>query len=86
MRGIWLWMLERYPPGIIIVHALAYMTSVAVVQGLVSETIVFSYLREGLGILIFFMFPLILRIMDEHKDYESDCVLHPERVLQRGDT
>ena len=86
MRGIWLWMLERYPPGIILVHALAYMTSIAVVQGLLSDTIVFSYLRDGFGILVFFMFPLILRIMDEHKDYEADCVLHPDRVLQRGDT
>lgn len=86
MKGIWLWMLERYPPGIILVHALAYMTSIAVVQGLASDTIIFSYLRDGVGILVFFMFPLTLRIMDEHKDYEADCVLHPDRVLQRGET
>ena len=26
----------------------------------------------------------MLRIFDEHKDYELDCLNHPERVLQRG--
>jgi len=25
-----------------------------------------------------------LRVFDEHKDYEEDCVHHPDRVLQRG--
>jgi 4-hydroxybenzoate polyprenyltransferase len=26
----------------------------------------------------------MLRVFDEHKDYASDCVAHPGRVLQRG--
>ena len=86
MKGVWLWMLERYPPGIIVVHALAYLTSIAVAQALLSDSISFLYVRDGLGIVVFFLFPLILRIMDEHKDYETDCRLHPQRVLQRGDT
>jgi len=27
---------------------------------------------------------LVLRVFDEHKDYELDCMNHPQRVLQRG--
>src|SRR5579862_4353131 len=33
------------------------------------------------GLLIFFF---LLRAMDEYKDYEKDCVAHPERPLPRG--
>ena len=82
-------MLERYPPGIIILHGLVYLTAVAVSQYIQDpdiETIQWYYLRDGVGIYVFFLFPLILRIIDEHKDYEGDCLAHPDRVLQRGDT
>jgi hypothetical protein len=87
LSGVWAWLLERYPPGIIVIHALAYMTSISVSMFLFSsEGLTFSYTREGMGIAVFFMFPLILRIVDEHKDFEIDLSLHPNRVLQRGDT
>jgi 4-hydroxybenzoate polyprenyltransferase len=29
-------------------------------------------------------FFLMVRVVDEHKDYERDCAAHPGRVLQRG--
>ena len=82
-------MLERYPPGIILLHGLVYLTAVAVSQYIHDpsiDTVQWYVLRDGMGIYVFFLFPLILRIIDEHKDYEGDCIAHPERVLQRGDT
>ncbi len=36
------------------------------------------------GLAAFFCFLLMLRVFDEHKDYEIDCLNHPGRVLQRG--
>ncbi|RDI44937.1 hypothetical protein [Nocardia mexicana] len=36
------------------------------------------------GFAAFVAFYLMLRIMDEHKDFEHDNVHYPERVLQRG--
>ena len=89
IQGLWAWMLERYPPGIIILHGLVYLTTIAVSQYLYDpkiEAVTMYYLRDGLGIYVFFLFPMLLRIIDEHKDYERDCITHPERVLQRGDT
>ena len=87
LSGVWAWLMERYPPGIIVLHALAYMTCISVSMFLSSpDGLTYLYFREALGIIVFFMFPLILRIIDEHKDFETDLLLHPKRVLQRGDT
>ena len=75
LSGIWAWMLERYPPAIILLHGLVYLTAVAVSQYLhnpENDAIQWFYVRDGLGIYAFFLFPLVLRIMDEHKDYEGD--------------
>lgn len=37
-----------------------------------------------LGSLMILFFLVELRIMDEYKDYQKDCVAHPERPLPRG--
>jgi 4-hydroxybenzoate polyprenyltransferase len=42
---------------------------------------VFSLAWVFLGLLLFFF---LLRSMDEFKDFEKDCVAHPERPLPRG--
>jgi hypothetical protein len=89
LSGIWMWMLERYPPAIVILHALVYITAVSVsayLTGSDGTTIELNVYREIWGIFVFFSFPLVLRIIDEHKDFERDCITHPNRVLQRGDT
>ncbi len=40
-----------------------------------------TFLASFLGLLGFFA---LLRLMDERKDYEKDCLAHPERPLPRG--
>lgn len=87
--GIWKWMLERYPPAIFVLHSLVYMTSISIstyIETPSTTPLSFSFVREIFGSIAFFTFPLMLRIMDEHKDYEKDCETNPQRVLQRGET
>jgi 4-hydroxybenzoate polyprenyltransferase len=40
--------------------------------------------RDLLGFAGVWAFFLLLRVFDEHKDYDLDCRNHPGRVLQRG--
>ena len=61
LSGFWAWLLERYPPGIIVLHALAYMTCISVSMFLSApDGLTYFYIREAVGIIVFFMFPLIL--------------------------
>ena len=39
---------------------------------------------ELLGFIAVYFFFFVLRVFDEHKDYEIDCLNHPERILQQG--
>ena len=39
---------------------------------------------DGAGFLAAYAFLLMLRVFDEHKDFESDGRNFPQRVLQRG--
>ena len=48
------------------------------------EKIKFSFLPFLGVIMIAFCFFILIRIADEHKDYEEDCIENPERPVQRG--
>ncbi|MCX8131512.1 MAG: UbiA family prenyltransferase [Clostridia bacterium] len=37
------------------------------------------------GFAVIFLFFIQLRIFDEHKDFESDCIEHPDRMLSKGE-
>ena len=43
------------------------------------DALAFSF--SAIGLLLFFV---VLRLMDEYKDYEKDLVAHPQRPLPRG--
>src|SRR5689334_1366816 len=36
------------------------------------------------GFVAVYCFFFHLRVFDEHKDFEKDCIYHPQRVLQSG--
>lgn len=40
--------------------------------------------RTGMSTLFVFFALFVLRVLDEHKDFEEDRLAHPERALQRG--
>jgi 4-hydroxybenzoate polyprenyltransferase len=83
-RRLLAWMAERFPVanilGVVLVWAAAFVWGRAfTTQGPVAVRA-----RDAAAALAAVAFFLMLRIFDEHKDYASDCITHPGRVLQRG--
>ena len=60
------------------------MAGLCVGRGLTTSTAVPMSASDGLGFIAVVSFFLMLRVFDEHKDYELDCLNHPNRVLQSG--
>lgn len=88
MQNSWLsrfmaWIHERFPLPNALLFFILYLTTVAVVYDS-STGDIFNLGRDVLGCLVTWSFFLLLRIFDEHKDYELDCQNHPQRVLQSG--
>ena len=83
-KRIMAWSDERFP----LAHAIAffslYLTAAAVARYSASEAPVNFNLLDILACLLALSYFLVLRVFDEHKDYELDCMNHPQRVLQSG--
>lgn len=77
------WIKERFPPAIVLLVLPLYGGTVAMAQ-LATRGRVHFELVDVFGALACTAFFLLLRVFDEHKDYDIDCVNHPKRVLQRG--
>jgi 4-hydroxybenzoate polyprenyltransferase len=86
MKNFWLYLQERFPlhaNGVLIVSYFTanYLLARAVVWPGQPLTLSWPYLA-GCGVLLLMFFHL--RVIDEHKDYESDRLVHPDRVLSQG--
>lgn len=84
MSALKLWIDERFPLANLPAFILLYTTIhcyTQLSQGL--PTLAFS-LAQIDNIIVFVSFFLLMRIVDEHKDFEHDLKHYPERVLQRG--
>jgi len=77
------WMKERFPFANALLFFILYLTTATVVRAGLNEPIGLS-LQDLIGCLVTWSFFLLLRVLDEHKDYELDCHNHPQRVLQSG--
>lgn len=77
------WMHERFAPANALLFFILYLTTAAVARAGVAGEVAVS-LRDVVGCLVTWSFFLLLRVFDEHKDYELDCRNHPHRVLQSG--
>lgn len=77
------WIHERFPLPNALLFFILYLTTVAVVYDNTTGDI-FNLGRDIMGCLVTWSFFLLLRIFDEHKDYDLDCQNHPQRVLQSG--
>jgi len=77
------WMGERFPFANALLFFILYLATAAVARATLEGDIRVSALDLA-GCLVTWSFFLVLRIFDEHKDYELDCQNHPDRVLQSG--
>lgn len=75
---------ERFPPGAIVVLSVVTVLSAAVAAAAALSSKV--ALDPGLALLAvaYFLTLLLLRVMDEHKDFERDRAAYPQRVLSKG--
>ena len=78
------WMNERFPPATAIAFLLVFLLPHLYAQHLIGQEALEIGMPQMLGYLACWFFYLMLRVFDEHKDYELDCQNHPNRVLQRG--
>ncbi|MCE1704505.1 prenyltransferase, partial [Enterobacter hormaechei] len=74
---------ERFPLQNAPLFFIFYIISYSVAFYSIGEKPILSW-EILLGCLMSFSYFLLLRIFDEHKDYQLDCEHHPQRILQRG--
>ena len=78
------WMDERFPFKNTPVWIVWYLLAAAVARYTANESTITFGLHDMLGAIAAWSFFLLLRVFDEHKDYDLDMHNHPERVLQSG--
>ncbi|OUS04684.1 prenyltransferase [Gammaproteobacteria bacterium 42_54_T18] len=78
------WAKERFPLANGILCIVLYITAALVGRHLENSGPVSISFVDIVGALLCWSFFLVLRVFDEHKDYELDVKNHPQRVLQSG--
>jgi len=82
-QNILSWFKERFPIPHALLAGAVYMKVDATLRHLDFGTIRgIALTLSGIGSTVLFF--LLIRIIDEHKDFKKDALSHPERVLQRG--
>jgi hypothetical protein len=85
MSALAAWMRERFPVRNAVFFAVFYATALLVARATArGPGPVVLTLRDLAGFVAVWCFFLMLRVFDEHKDFEADAIAHPTRVLQRG--
>ncbi|MDX1694546.1 MAG: UbiA family prenyltransferase [Ketobacteraceae bacterium] len=78
------WMDERFPAANSIVVIVLYLVCSAVARYSATGGEYTLYVTDLIGAFVTWSMFLLLRVFDEHKDYELDVKNYPERVLQSG--
>ena len=82
---LWAWCSERFPLAHGALFAVLYATALLFGRFLTQDgPLAVEPLADVVGFAAAWAFFLMLRIFDEHKDYDLDLLNHPERVLQSG--
>jgi len=78
------WMNERFPPAHGVLFLIMYVTALLFGQFVAGSTALSFGVTDLLGFAGAWSFFLMLRVFDEHKDFDLDLLNHPDRVLQSG--
>jgi hypothetical protein len=79
------WSHERFPAAHGALFLILYATALLFGRFLTTDgPLSVDPLLDGAGFLAAWAFFLMLRVFDEHKDFDLDLLNHPERVLQSG--
>lgn len=78
-----LWFKERFPAVSLLTALVLTSTTLTVFRYFSRDEVVFLWtdMIVALGLAAQLLF---LRVVDEHKDYQEDLIIHPHRVLQKG--
>ncbi|NBV41665.1 prenyltransferase [bacterium] len=77
------WIKERYPVPVMVYAAILFLLCVSATLSVSGLPVVFTT-RIWMGTLVAISIFLVMRALDEHKDFKSDSIYHRNRVLQRG--
>lgn len=78
------WMDERFPAANSVVVIVLYLVCASVARYAAGDDALALKLTDVVGALATWSMFLLLRVADEHKDYELDVKNYPDRVLQSG--
>jgi 4-hydroxybenzoate polyprenyltransferase len=78
------WAAERFPPANWLLALALYLAALLAGRALAVPGPLSFSTTDVVGYAAVVAYFLMLRIFDEHKDYERDAANHPGRVLQRG--
>jgi hypothetical protein len=84
LRHLPAWFGERFPPSHGVLFFVMYVTALLFGRFLVGDGTLELGWIDLVGFVAAWSFFLMLRVFDEHKDYELDLLNHPDRVLQSG--
>ncbi len=84
LTNLMAWSHERFPLSQGIFVAVLVATAIFYGQFLSHNGPMVIGIKEVAGFFACWSIFLVLRILDEHKDYIEDCINHPQRVLQSG--
>ncbi len=78
------WSDERFPLSHGLLFAAMYGSTMITGRAASIGGAIQIAIADAIGFFAMWSFFLLLRVLDEHKDYELDCLNHPQRVLQSG--
>lgn len=78
------WSRERFPVAYGVLCVALFGAAVLYARSHVVDGAVPFSPVDALGFFAAWAYFLLLRVLDEHKDFESDGILHPGRPVQRG--
>ena len=78
------WGNERFGPAPILLYFLLYLAGILYARTITGDPNPSVSSLDVVAFSAVFGYFLLVRVLDEHKDYDKDCINFPDRILQRG--